>query len=80
MEIKLLICIRGGFCDLVKDCKFKHDFRVLVDLICNCGNNIESKIHFLLHCANFTTQRQTLMNKIDSIYANILAETETSII
>ena len=48
--------------------------------MCDCGNNIESTIHFFLHFANFTTQGWTLMNKIHSIDANILAETEASII
>ena len=48
--------------------------------MCICGNNIESTIHFLLYGTNFITQRQTLKKKIHSIDANILAETETSII
>ena len=34
----------------------------------------------ITQCTNFTTQRQTLMSKIGYIDANILGETETSII
>ena len=47
--------------------------------MCNRENNTESTIHFLLHCASFTIQRQALINKTHSIDANILPETEASI-
>ena len=35
---------------------------------------------FLLHYANFNTQKQTLLDKIATIYANILTENEDSIV
>ena len=51
-----------------------------MDRLCSCGNDIESTIHFFLHCANLTTQRQTLLNKLKSIYASILAENENLVV
>ena len=51
-----------------------------VDPLCSCGNDIESIVHFFLHCPNFTTQRQTLLNKLKSINASIMAENENSVV
>ena len=52
----------------------------MVDSMCNCGNDIESTISFLLQCTNFTTQRQTLANEIHLIGVNLLTQTQTLII
>ena len=41
---------------------------------------IESSVHFFLHCPNFTTQRQTLLNKLKSINASIMTENENSVV
>ena len=35
--------------------------------MCSCGIDLESTVHLFLHCPNFTTQRQTLLNKLKSI-------------
>ena len=51
-----------------------------VDPLCSCGNDIESIVHLLLHFANFATQRQTALNKLKSINASILAESENSVV
>ena len=72
LGLKLLTRLRIGFSHL-KQHKFKHNLQDSVDPLCSCGNNIESKFHFFLHCPNFTTQRQTLLNKLKSINARILA-------
>ena len=47
--------------------------------MCNRDCDIRPNINFLLHCATFTTERQTLMNKLHSTKANNLVETKTSI-
>ena len=77
LGLKLLTRLRIGFSHL-KEHKFKHNFQDSVDPLCSCGNDIESTVHFFLHCPNFTTQRQTLLNKLKSINASILAENENS--
>ena len=46
----------------------------------SCSSDIETTIHFFLHCANFNIQRQTLFDKIATIDANILTENEDSIV
>ena len=68
-----------GFSHL-KEHKFKHNFQDSIDPLCSCGNDIESTVHFFLHCPNFTTQRQTLLNKLKSINASIMTENENSVV
>ena len=41
---------------------------------------MESTVYFFLHYPNFTTQRQTLLNKLRSINASIIARTENSVV
>ena len=79
LGLKLLTRLRIGFSHL-KEHKFKHNFRDSVDPLCSSGNDIESTVHFFLHCPNFTTQRQTLLNKLKSINASIMTENENSVV
>ena len=71
--------LRIGFSHL-KEHKFEQNFQDSVDPLCGCGNDIESTVHFFLHCPNFETQRQTLLNKLKSINASIMAENENSVV
>ena len=50
-----------------------------MDSLSRCLNSIESTILFFLHCANYTFQKQTLLNKIRYIDSNILTQKETSV-
>ena len=79
LGLKLLTRLRIGFSHL-KEHKFKHNFQDSIDPLCSCGNEIESTVHFFLHCPNFTTQRQTLLNKLKSINASIMTENENSVV
>ena len=75
LGIKYLTRLRVGFSHL-KEHKFRHNFQDSIDPMCNCGSGIETTVHFLLHCPNFITQRQTLFDKIATIDDNILKENE----
>ena len=79
LGIKYLIRLRIGFSHLKKH-KFRHNFQDSIDPMCSCNSGIETTAHFLLHCPNFNTQRQTLFDKIATIDANILIENENNII
>ena len=78
LGIKLLTRLRDSFSHL-NEHKFKHNFQDSVEPLCSCGSDIESTTHFFLHCTNFTTHRQTLLNK-KSINKSILAENENSVV
>ena len=55
----------------LKEQKFKRNFQEFVDPLRSCRNDIESTVHFFLHCPNFATERKTLLNKLKSINASI---------
>ena len=50
--------------------KFKHNFQNTLNLCCNCGT-LETAIHVLLHCPNFSSERLALLNKLQCISENI---------
>ena len=52
--IKLLTSLRLNFSHL-NEHKFRHSFRDIVDLICRCGLETETTLHFLLHCRLHST-------------------------
>ena len=81
MGLKLLTRLRIGFSHL-KEHKFKHSFQDSVNPLCSCGNDIKPTVHFFLDCPNFTTQKQTLtlLYKLKSINASIMAEDENSVV
>ena len=47
--------------------KFRHNFLDTPNDLCSCQSGIESNIHFLLKCPQFTTQRELLMNTVQPI-------------
>ena len=47
--------------------------------LCACGYDIENTCHFLLHCPNFLTEGNTLLNIIANIDSNILNQADTTI-
>ena len=65
LGIKLLTRLRVAL-SYLKEGQFKNNFQDFMDLLCSCGNSIESTIYFFLHCVSFTFQRKTLLNKICS--------------
>ena len=74
-----MTCLRIGFGHL-KEHKFKHNFQDSIDPMSSCGSDIELTVHFFFHCPNFTTQRQTLLNKLKIFNAIIMTENENSFV
>ena len=68
--IKLLIRLRVGLSHL-REQKFKHSFQDTLNLICNCGEDIETISHYLLHCPDYLEERKILLNTISCIVPNI---------
>ena len=79
LGLKLLTRLRIVFSHL-KEHRFKHNFQDSVDPLCSCRNDIESAVHFFLHCPICITQRQTLLNKLKSLNARVMAENENSVV
>ena len=71
--LKFLTRIRLGLSQ-VADHKFIHNFQDCVNLVCSCGQEIETSTHFLLHCFNYNRARQTLFEKVKKIDSSILKQ------
>ena len=69
--VKLLARLRLGLSHLY-DHKFKHRFQDPLNPICNCGTNVETTTHYLLHWPLFSDERLFLINRIRNIGNNIL--------
>ena len=62
--LKLITRLRLGLSHLHFH-KFKQSFQDTLNPICNCGT-VETTIHYLLLCLNFSNERLTLFNKLQS--------------
>ena len=58
--------------------KFKHSFQDTFNHICNCGNDVESAIHFFLHCPLYSNERLTLLSSLVNIDHTLLDNTNFS--
>ena len=61
-----------------KEQTLKQNFLETIDHLCDSASDIVSTIHFIIHCTNFTTQRQTVMKKMHSINPSTATDIETS--
>ena len=78
IRIKYITRILLGLSHL-REHKFKHSFQDSINPICNCGNDVESAIHFFLHCALYSNERCTLLNSLSKIDHKLLDSTDTSL-
>ena len=78
LGIKLLTRLHLGLSHLHGH-KFRHCFQDTLNLLCECSKDIESTIHFFLHCTNFLIPRQALLQKIRNIDGSISSQSETQL-
>ena len=67
--IKLLPRLRVSLSHL-REHKFKPSFLDTLNPICNCGEDIETTFHYLLHCPDYWHERKTLLNTVSCIIPN----------
>ena len=68
--IKLITKLRIGLSHL-REHKFRHNFQDTLNSICNCWDDIETTIHYLLHCPNYLDEMRTLLDNLQSIGGKI---------
>ena len=56
--IRLLTRLRVGPIHL-REHKFKHSFQDTLNPICNCGEDIETSSHYVVHCPDYLQERMT---------------------
>ena len=76
--LKLITRLRLGLSHLRFIYKFKHSIQDTLNPTCNCGT-VERTIHYFLHCPNFSNERLTLFNKLQSIDENLLSKGDSNI-
>ena len=70
--IKLLTIFRVVLSQL-RAHKFKHSLQYTLNLICDCGEKIETSSHYLFHCPeDYLQESMTLLNKVRCIIHSIL--------
>ena len=76
--IYILTRLRLSFSHL-RERKFKHSFQDCLNPLCNCGNEMETSTHYLLHFPTYTNERLTLLNKIKSVNCSILESSDAAV-
>ena len=70
--IILLTRLRVGFSHL-REHKFRHRFLDTIDPFCSCStNSIETTEHFLLHCSNYSNDRNILFNSLKNLDISLI--------
>ena len=59
--------------------KFKHSFQDTLNPICHYGNDVESAVHFFLHCSLYSNERCTLLNSLVDVDHTLLDNTDFSL-
>ena len=79
LGIKLLTRLRLGFSHLPEH-KFRHNFTDSLNPLYSCFLEIESTLHFFLHCQNYTTLRRALMTDLKNINDAIMSLNESDLL
>ena len=75
--LKFVTKLRLGLSHL-REHKFKHSFQDSINPLCSCSSDVESPIHYFLHCPQFTIERHTLLNTISQIENKLLDRNESN--
>ena len=78
LGIKLLTRLRLGLSHRHEH-KFRHCFQNTWSSLCECDKDTEPTMHFILHCTEFLTPRQSFLQKIRNIDNKILSKSKTQL-
>ena len=76
--IKLITRLRLDLSHLRKH-KFRLNFQDTLNPIWSCGDDIETTIHYLLHCSNYSDEGRTLLEGLQSIGEKIHDKSDSQI-
>ena len=76
--IKLITRLRLGLSH-IRYHKFKHNFLNCLNPICCCGKDVETTVHYVLHCLIFSDERSIFLNNIRGIDENVLSGSDSRI-
>ena len=70
LGIKLLTILRLGLSHL-NEHRLRHNFQDCLNPLCSFSLEVESNIHFFLHCQHFIQSHQTLLDSLKKIVSDI---------
>ena len=70
LGIKLLTILRLGLSHL-NEHRLRHNFQDCLNPLCSFSLEVESNIHFFLHCQHFIQSCQTLLDSVNKIVNDI---------
>mgnify|MGYP001793799177 FL=1 len=77
--IKILTRLRLGLSHL-NEHRFNHNFRECINPLCSCSLEIESVLHFFLHCHNYDHLRTNLLNELRKIDITIINLSDNNLV
>ena len=77
--IRLIPRLRLGLSHL-NEHKFRHNFADCVNPICSCSIELETSLHFFMHCHNFLNSRRKLFDKIKLLDETVLQLNDESLL
>ena len=66
LGLKLITRLRLGLSHL-NEHRFKHNFNDCINPLCTCSLDIESTVHYFLHCNYYNSARISLLNDLNSV-------------
>ena len=60
--------------------RFKHNFNDCINPLCTCGLDIESTVHYFLHCNYYNSARISLLNDLNSVDRTLLNLSDLSLV
>ena len=60
--------------------RFKHNFSDCINPLCTCSLDIESTVHYFLHCNYYNNARISLLNDLNSVDRTLLSLSDSSLV
>ena len=79
LGLKLITRLRLGLSHL-NEHRFKHNFNDCINPLCTCSLDIESTVHYFLHCNYYNSARISLLNDLNSVDRTLLNLSDLSLV
>ena len=79
LGLKLITRLRLGLSHL-NEHRFKHNFNDCINPLCTCSLDIESTVHYFLHCSYYSSARISLLNDLNSVDRTLLSLSDLSLV
>ena len=60
--------------------RFNHNFSDSINPLCTCSLDIDSTVHYFLHCDYYNSARISLLNDLNSVDRNLLILSDLSLV